>query len=654
MDRNKCTGGFQSIDEDLECALCSNRLLNAKFLQCLHSFCAECLERRVTVRTNIDGSCRLRTITCPLCRDETVVPDGGVNGLKPNNLANKVIQALEGNEYNSKLMDSELCCESCKTLRSRAVAYCQDCRHFICRDCVGSHSKMKQMMIAHSIKPLSDLRRGLVKTRNGYRDASYGTLCFQHNGQEKTHFCETCSMLVCPECTEDTHSDPHMCVEMHDAVTARLRSIRQLVEQGSSKQKEVADVLRSIDRQRNVARRVMHRLQYEINEAADAAVENALKSIDYQRLTLLKEKDRLEEFIMSRFDEIETARMGIGSVLSNARSFGIKLIKNPSEDVLLTYDKLNTTLHNLLEERWDEASIDSVNNIIKNVKFESHEDDQWVSVGKLVDPNQWSLSQSLHVPDGTSGEISSMSYSRDESLHLAHFKGAIDKMEEDGKFRRTLTTESDIRDMAVLSNRSIVILDGTWQIRIYDLSGNKTNVIRPQHGAGFTCLTSDGYDRIFAGEFHRDTISVFEKDGSHIESIPTTGIAPYRIVVAISGHIILSHSPASVSILTSDGDIQCTIHRKEWQYALVCCDNRGGVFILSGNRDQKKLVSVHKYTMDGHVLECVVRHLEVDVGCWHPRIACTPTGDLALVTKTKVDIYSARSILSRQQEYEED
>ena len=57
---------------------------------------------------------------------------------------------------------------------------------------------------------------------------------------------------------------------------------------------------------------------------------------------------------------------------------------------------------------------------------------------------------------------------------------------------------------------------------------------------------------------------------------------------------------------------------------------------------------MHKYTLEGYIVECVVRHVEVDVGSWHPRIDCTPDGNLALVTKTKVDIYSTRSVIERE------
>ena len=642
------TGAFEAFDEELECVICTGRLLNAKFLQCLHSFCAECLERCVTVRSNMEGSCRLRTISCPLCREETIMPDGGVNSLKPNNLANKIVQALEGGEEARKLMDSELCCESCSVKRSRAVAYCQDCRHFICRDCVASHSKMKQVLSGHRMKPLADLRRGHVKTRNGYKDVNNSRTCFHHKGHAKTHFCETCSLLVCERCTEDTHSEPeHVCVQTKDAVKTRLHSIQQLVDEGQDKQREVADSLRSIDRHRGEARRSMHHLRLEINAAADNAAENVLKSIDFQRLTLLKETDRLEDFVMGRFDELESSRLGVGSLLSNARSFGVKLMKTPSEHVLLTYEKLNTTLQNLLSETWDEASVNYVNNVTKNVKFESHENAQWVSVGSLVDPNQWSLSRTIALPEDTSGDISSMLYHPNGSLFLAQFNGVVNEIGVDGKLAHVLSVKSDIRDMAVLSDGSIVILDGNWQIQVYGPTGEKQRVIHPHHGTGFTCLTADGSDQIYAGEFHRDMISVFDKDGKHVESIPSAGIAPYRIVLSKSGHIILSHSPASVSVLNRAGEVQCTIHRKQWQYALVCCDAKENIYVLSGSRDEKKLISVHKYTMDGHIVECVVRHVEVDVGCWHPRIGCTPDGSLALVCKTKVDIYSTRSVLER-------
>lgn len=66
----------QISEEFLLCQVCFERFNSPKVLPCLHSFCEGCLLRYAP-----DGC---KTVRCPLCRQESELPEHGVQGLKDN------------------------------------------------------------------------------------------------------------------------------------------------------------------------------------------------------------------------------------------------------------------------------------------------------------------------------------------------------------------------------------------------------------------------------------------------------------------------------------------------------------------------------------------------------------------------------------------
>ena len=60
--------------EELICPLCMSFYKNPRSLQCLHSYCEECL-----VGLHSSSKCS-DTVQCPECRARTLLPGGGVQG----------------------------------------------------------------------------------------------------------------------------------------------------------------------------------------------------------------------------------------------------------------------------------------------------------------------------------------------------------------------------------------------------------------------------------------------------------------------------------------------------------------------------------------------------------------------------------------------
>ena len=66
---------LRKLDDQLTCAICLDTYNNPRVLPCLHVFCENCLGRLV-----LCDAANL-TATCPNCRRETQLPQGGVADL---------------------------------------------------------------------------------------------------------------------------------------------------------------------------------------------------------------------------------------------------------------------------------------------------------------------------------------------------------------------------------------------------------------------------------------------------------------------------------------------------------------------------------------------------------------------------------------------
>ena len=103
-----------------ECSICLNMLKAEKsprFLECHHSFCEDCLEKYCGFSVHS----RSRRVSCPKCKQFTILPTNGVSGLPLNFYISDVI---------------------CKVHQKEKTNFCNDCKQAICEKCeVQTHSR---------------------------------------------------------------------------------------------------------------------------------------------------------------------------------------------------------------------------------------------------------------------------------------------------------------------------------------------------------------------------------------------------------------------------------------------------------------------------------------------------------------------------------
>ena len=152
-------------EEHAFCGVCyepyDDNTHKAKFLQCYHTFCSECLTTLATIS-------RDNRIECPTCRTQTWFPEQGVGGLQTNfYLKNSEIKNSAHTEELSEKYENVtqiyICDEHCK----QTSFFCKTCNKAICSDCLKMDHKSEDGHKIGSIgKAVSEKRHTLQDQLN--------------------------------------------------------------------------------------------------------------------------------------------------------------------------------------------------------------------------------------------------------------------------------------------------------------------------------------------------------------------------------------------------------------------------------------------------------------------------------------------------------
>lgn len=128
-------------DEFLTCKICLEGYKSPKCLDCLHTFCEQCIDNHIMNECTYKKYSDYREFTCPLCRKRTQLPLGGVKKLPDNFLVSSLSELVQ-RQRPSKFPF----CDICKLVNSKhreATSKCLDCNKLLCKQCVEMHKETK-------------------------------------------------------------------------------------------------------------------------------------------------------------------------------------------------------------------------------------------------------------------------------------------------------------------------------------------------------------------------------------------------------------------------------------------------------------------------------------------------------------------------------
>ena len=139
---------LEDLEKEVTCAVCQEHYTDPKILPCLHYYCKQCI-LRLDLRTG-----KNKPFSCPECRKDTTLPEGGVEELKSAFFINRLKSMYDKHK---KALSKQAHCEICTNLQALAEAFCQQCDKFACKSYVHMHSVMKAAFDGHNIVSIDQL-----------------------------------------------------------------------------------------------------------------------------------------------------------------------------------------------------------------------------------------------------------------------------------------------------------------------------------------------------------------------------------------------------------------------------------------------------------------------------------------------------------------
>ena len=183
---------LKKLDAQLECSICLDTFNQPKLLPCFHVFCkSPCLEKLMAK----DG----HSLTCPTCRHIVPLSEKGVDGLQSDFHIDRLFEIRDA--FNKAAEPTETQCGNCED--GRATGYCRDCSEFVCDECQAAHKRFKSMK-NHQIVTVVELQ---AQATNLIPPKKVIPNCPIHSENALKIYCETCSALICMDCTIRLHRD---------------------------------------------------------------------------------------------------------------------------------------------------------------------------------------------------------------------------------------------------------------------------------------------------------------------------------------------------------------------------------------------------------------------------------------------------------------
>ena len=135
-------------------------------------------------------------ITCPVCRRATPLDEHGANSLTKNKLLETIIEKHLDDKK------SNLYCQWCKGDETPAEKMCVKCKAFYCQKCVDNCHPADGPFRDHEVVS-ADVGKEILNETYDMKSKK----CAEHSESLLSDFCNSCKVMVCQGCIEESHTD---------------------------------------------------------------------------------------------------------------------------------------------------------------------------------------------------------------------------------------------------------------------------------------------------------------------------------------------------------------------------------------------------------------------------------------------------------------
>jgi len=199
---------LKAVTDDTECSICNEVFTDHRVLPCLHTYCLKCIQS--WFKNKLPGD----VVACPLCRQESIIPEKGLEGLPRNFWVEKMLHIRELTRTKAQSAPCSMCAYRASGRAEKidaATTYCLQCQEAFCEVCANVHRKQK-LSRDHKLLQIGDK----VKPEDLYTQYPPAN-CDKHDDKVLEIYCHDCSLVICMMCyIKDHHS--HKCSDINELV----------------------------------------------------------------------------------------------------------------------------------------------------------------------------------------------------------------------------------------------------------------------------------------------------------------------------------------------------------------------------------------------------------------------------------------------------
>ncbi|XP_038062724.1 tripartite motif-containing protein 3-like [Patiria miniata] len=618
----------------LECSICQERYQQPKILECLHSFCEQCLLKYCSKKHK-----EAAEIPCPVCRQETKLPEVGVQGLKTNFHLIGLVEELELQEKLVCSGDTKLLCETCDD-GNEATHRCLDCSLNICSRCYSSHKRIP-VTSNHVIATLDDVREGTVKVTK--ENQKPNSKCPKHKGEVTRFFCTTCQVLICRDCTVINHCKPeHSYVESDEATSKYKQSLAELFSPLENSMTELQKSRENVSKIKEdlgvTVKRVMTEVQDRAAEIRAEVTAQENRILDDIKIIQTDREQKLNEYEKTMGLAVERCQHSLDTAREVTRTAS-------DSDFLSLYATISKDLKLLADQR-----MPTVGNRLAFLKFKPSEGVGGISLGEVVAEGKWELCREFGRKGSGLGEFNGAwdiaARKPDEIAVTDYWNNRVVICSIDGNQKSTIPMQG--RPLGISATRSdnrlVVVEEGASHVKVFNSDNTlayKFPTVPPSEVGKTTvnlqsvAVKNDG--TIAVGDVARMVLTVHSPtDGELLHTIPVK-IKPYFLAFDSNDRVIISDfSSQTVDIAGGNGTtkrtIKPTINGQPVRNCFGVCTDSSGIYVAMHNGGNTG--HIHHYDPQGGFLQCIAQGLYIPRG-----ITFSSDGQLAVADYNSVKMY---------------
>lgn len=513
----------------LKCSSCCHDYQNPRLLPCLHSLCAECIQKlphqissqseNQESKDNIPNGKVLEQFACPICLSSIFLPDGGESAFQSNAFLFDLCKLYKYKHDSGRHCD--YCQYAGKTVD--AVSLCLNCHDDMCGNCQEAHQKTK-ITRTHQVVPYEQVKNGLYD--HDIRQ-NQKLKCEEHEDSYLTSFCTDCEMLLCPECQTSAHVS-HNIVDFENALPKYSKQIKGLISSIKTRLPSIQNYCEFLEKYSENLDQTKEQLLTDTQTQA----ESLHRMIDECKDKLQQEiKESCEAEMNQAKDKLKNLQIASTSLHNNAHFLNQLMAHGKPEEVLVMHREITSRLTQLIKMQMDGLTAKLRIGFIPGANTEQNVQ---TLLGKLSNDM---------IPVGKS-----------ESNQLAgselRITSVLPNVKSTPEFLLSFDSEGtdESRDiwptgMAITKKDNVVIVDrDNKKIKVFDSVGKLLKEFTGQNdnkiGIPFDVTVLEN-DTIALTDYEKENVKVFTQDGNHLLTISGFFKHPRGITTNSKGEILV-------------------------------------------------------------------------------------------------------------------